>query len=143
MNKWLLVLLFAFIQTLSFAQRVRPEIDIDDDPLVYNEPSASTKLIIIGVVFAVLLIGAFISFIIYHPQERKKKKSIEEKWVYIVIQDFYSDYYDTKICRGDKCIILQYLSNNYVAVNMLDTSKYPKRYLSIPMANLELCHEDG
>lgn len=89
MNKWLLVLLFAFIQTLSFAQRVRPEIDIDDAPLVYNEPSASTKLIIIGVVFAVLLIGAFISFIIYYPQERKKKKSIEEKWVYTSIPQPY------------------------------------------------------
>lgn len=69
-------------------------------------------------------------------------EKIDEKWVYVVNQDFYSDYYDTKICRGDKCIILQYLSNNYVAVNMLDTSKYPKKYLSIPMANLELCHED-
>lgn len=149
MKRFFAFIIGCFIQLVAFAQRVRPELDLDDGFHYSTDTQILDRIIFtIGVIFIVVgIIARIVHYIKEDPKERafrkEVKKAIEGGWVYVFKKDMtYTPHYNEtlNIPKGTKCIIVKKgdAQNDFVSIRIYanQSVKYNK-VLGVSYSNLE------
>lgn len=145
--------IFLIINHVVFAQRVRPEFDLDDSVPITITPFFTLcvfwgAMILLAIAYGIIAIHKYITETPKEKQERllrkKIRKEIKLKTVYVITDNvetfiYHGTYYDkpVKVFEGETCTIVDVPNSaGFVCIQMDDTIKY-KRRLSIPLQKLK------